>query len=330
MTDASASMTLRVQEARSLNPLIRLFRLQGGEGEILPPFTPGSHIKVKVALPGGQTDWRHYSLIELTGAAGMADAPTVYTIAVRLEEGGRGGSKFMHEQLQAGDSIEILPPKNDFPLHDGDPEAVLIAGGIGITPMASMAALRSARGQPVRMCYAGRNRSLMAFLPELETLLGDRLDVHADDERGQPLDIGAILDGCSHGERVYVCGPKVMLDAVLAASEARGWPRERVHFELFTEPVVEEGDQPFEVVLASSGKTFMVPPGKTIVDCMIDNGEDPMFDCKRGECGVCATPVLEGEIDHRDYVLSQGEKDAGNVIQICISRAKGKRLVLDI
>ncbi|HEY2977059.1 MAG TPA: 2Fe-2S iron-sulfur cluster-binding protein, partial [Burkholderiaceae bacterium] len=112
--------------------------------------------------------------------------------------------------------------------------------------------------------------------------------------------------------------------------QARGWTRDRVHFEVFTVPTIEAGDHAFEVVLAQSGRSLTVPADRSILDCLIDAGCDPMFDCKRGECGVCATPVLEGEIDHRDYVLTAREKAQGNVMQICISRAKGERLVLDI
>jgi vanillate O-demethylase ferredoxin subunit len=251
-------------------------------------------------------------------------------IAVRKEAEGRGGSRFMHEQLQEGDTLAIEAPKNDFPLHTGPGGTVLVAGGIGVTPLATMAARRRAEGAAVRMHYAGRSCDLMAFLPELQTLLGDDLRVHADAEAGTPLDIDALLDSVPTGDRLYVCGPKVMLDAVLERTQARGWEHDRVHFELFTEPVAEEGDQPFEVELAQSGQCFTVPADQSILDCLIENGCDPMFDCKRGECGVCAVPVLEGEIDHRDYVLTAREKAEGNVMQICISRAKGARLVLDI
>jgi vanillate O-demethylase ferredoxin subunit len=170
----------------------------------------------------------------------------------------------------------------------------------------------------------------MAFLPELEALLGDDLQVHADAEHGGPLDIGALLDGCAADDRVYVCGPKAMLDAVLAQAQARGWGHDRIHFELFTTPVAAAGDHAFEVELAQSGQRFIVPADRTILDCLIEHGCDPMFDCKRGECGVCVTPVLEGEIDHRDYVLTASEKADGKQMQVCISRAKGSRLVLDI
>lgn len=330
MTAAPALLNLRVAEARSLNPLIRLFRLRADDGRVLPGYSAGAHLRVMVDLPGGASDWRHYSLINLAPEAGATVAPTEYLIAVRVEPEGRGGSRHMHERVKAGDRLMVEAPKNDFPLHDGRDGTVLLAGGIGVTPLASMAAQRRAEGAPLRMHYAGRSRELMAFLPELQALLGDALSVHADAEAGAPLDIGAVLDSCGAHDRLYVCGPKLMLDAVLAQTQARGWPHERVHFELFTTPVVEAGDRAFELVLAQSGQTYTVPPDQTILDCLIEHGCDPLYDCKRGECGVCGTPVLEGAIDHRDYVLSAREKAAGNAIQICISRAAGARLVLDL
>jgi len=132
------------------------------------------------------------------------------------------------------------------------------------------------------------------------------------------------------GDRLYVCGPKVMLDAVLARTQARGWEHDRVHFELFTTTVAEEGDQPIEVELAQSGQRFTVPADQSILDCLIEHGCDPMYDCKRGECGVCQADVLEGEPLHRDHYLSDIEKASGKVIQICISRARSARLVLDL
>jgi vanillate O-demethylase ferredoxin subunit len=330
MTAPTATLQLRVAEARELNPLIRMLRLRAEDGRALPGFAAGAHIRVQVRLADGSTDWRHYSLVNFATERNATNAPSEYVIAVRKEAEGRGGSRFMHEGLAEGDLLTVEPPKNDFPLHTGPGGSVLVAGGIGVTPLATMAARRRAEGAPVRMHYAGRSRALMAFLPELQALLGDDLVVHADAEAGAPLDIGQLLDGCEASDQLYVCGPKVMLSAVLAATQARGWTHDRVHFELFTEPVVEEGDHAFEVVLAQSGQTYTVPADQTILDCLIEHGCDPMYDCKRGECGVCATPVMEGEIDHRDYVLTAREKAEGSVMQICISRCKGKRLVLDI
>jgi vanillate O-demethylase ferredoxin subunit len=330
MSAQPATLQLRVVEARELNPLIKTFRLKAADGGVLPGYTAGAHIRIQVQLPDGAKDWRHYSLINFATQPDATDAPTDYVIAVRKEDEGRGGSRFMHEQLREGDLVTIEVPKNDFPLHTGPGGTVLLAGGIGVTPLASMATRRRAEGLPLRMHYAGRSRELMAFLPELQAVLGDDLLVHSDDERGGAFDIGALLDGIPAGDRLYVCGPKVMLDAVLAQTQSRGWTHDRVHFELFTTPMVEEGDHAFEVELAQSGQRFTVPADQSILDCLIEHGCDPMFDCKRGECGVCATPVLEGDIDHRDYVLTAREKAEGNVMQICISRIKGQRLVLDI
>ncbi|MDR6853728.1 PDR/VanB family oxidoreductase [Variovorax guangxiensis] len=326
----TATLQLRVAEACELNPLIRRFVLRADDGRALPGYSAGAHLRIQVELPDGAKDWRHYSLINFATERNATNAPTQYVIAVRKEDEGRGGSRFMHERLKEGELVTIEPPKNDFPLHTGPGGTVLVAGGIGITPLASMAARRRAEGEPVRLHYAGRSRELMAFLPELQALLGEDLRVHADADAGTPLDVDAVLDDVPAGDRLYVCGPKVMLDAVLARTQARGWEHDRVHFELFTTTVAEEGDQPFEVELAQSGQRFTVPADQSILDCLIEHGCDPMYDCKRGECGVCTTPVLEGEIDHRDYVLSAREKAEGNVMQICISRAKGAKLVLDI
>lgn len=329
-TPAPAILELRVAEARELNPLIRLIRLHADDGAVLPGYSAGAHLRVSVTLPDGSTDWRHYSLINLSARPDAFAAPTEYTIAVRREDEGRGGSRFMHRQVQAGQVLTIEAPKNEFPLREGPGCAVLVAGGIGVTPLVSMATQRIAQGAPVRMHYAGRSRELMAYLPELQQLLGDALRVHVDAEAGAPLDVENLLDACSVDDQLYVCGPKPMLDTLLARTRARGWTRERVHFEVFTAPTVDAGDHAFEVVLAQTGRSLTVPADQSVLDCLIDAGCDPMFDCKRGECGVCATPVIEGEIEHRDYVLSEREKREGTVMQICVSRCKGRRLVLDL
>lgn len=324
------TLALQVAEARPLNPLVRLLRLRADDGAALPGYTAGAHLRVLVELPDGKRDWRHYSLINLSTQPGATDAPREYVIAVRREDDGRGGSRFMHERVREGDVLTIEAPRNEFPLRRLPSCAVLVAGGIGITPLISMAAQRKAEQAPVRLHYAGRSRDLMAFLPELQQLLGDALQVHADAEAGSTLDVDAVLDACGEHDQLYVCGPKAMLDAVLARTQARGWTHERVHFELFTTPAVEAGDHAFEVVLAQSGRSVTVPADQTILDCLIEHGCDPLFDCKRGECGVCSTAVIEGDVDHRDYFLSDAEKASGKVMQICISRARGQRLVLDL
>ncbi|MEB5966336.1 PDR/VanB family oxidoreductase [Comamonas testosteroni] len=327
------TIAVEVAAVDLLNPLIRRFTLRAVDGRALPGFSAGAHVRVQVGLPGkaqGEVqDWRHYSLVNTDAGTDTGLPQPQYTIAVRNEDRGRGGSRWMHA-LQVGQRIVIEPPKNDFPLGTHPGCAVLVAGGIGITPLASMAAARRAAGLPVRMLYAGRSHGQMAFVPELQALLGDSLALHADEDHGAPPDVAALLDGCSGEDQLYVCGPRVMLDAVLAASDARGWPRERVHFELFTAPVAAAGDQSIELVLAQSGRQLTVPAGQSILDCLIEHGCDPLFDCKRGECGVCAAQVIEGEIDHRDAVLSAAERAGGTVMQICVSRARSARLVLDL
>jgi ferredoxin-NADP reductase len=325
----SSLFNIRVAEIETLNPLIRRFVLRAPGGEALPAYTAGAHVRVQVTLPNGGQDWRHYSLINVLPQAGATAAPTHYEIAVRLENEGRGGSRFMHG-LQVGDTLHIEAPQNDFPLQAAPGPVLLVAGGIGVTPLISMAAVLRVAGRPVRMVYAGRSRALLAFLPQLQTLLGDALRVHTDDEAGAPLDIAAMLDDCAPDESVYICGPKPMLNAVLAGAQGRGWPADRVHFELFSAAAPEAGDHAFDVVLAQSGVTHRVAADQTLLDCLIEHGCDPLFDCKRGECGVCAVPVIEGEVDHRDHVLSAAEKAAHQVIQICVSRARGARLVLDL
>ena len=327
----SALLSLRVAEARDLNALIRLLRLRADDGAALPSYTAGAHLRVQVTLPDGKADWRHYSLVNLTVAdvAAMA-SPREYVIAVRRDDEGRGGSLYMHQQVVQGQLLTIEPPKNEFELRAGNGCAVLIAGGIGITPLTSMAAQRKADGLAVRLHYAGRSRELMAFVPELQRLLGDALVLHADADAGAPLDVERVLDGCAAADQLYVCGPKPLLDKVLGRTQARGWTHERVHFELFTTPVAAAGDRAFEVVLAQSGRSFTVGAGQTVLDGLIEHGCDPLFDCKRGECGVCSTAVIEGDLDHRDYFLSDAEKASGKVMQVCVSRVRGPRLVLDL
>lgn len=327
MAQPCATLTVHIAKAIQLNALVRMLVLRAKHGGVLPGFEAGAHLRVRVGLGAGIYDWRHYSLIDV--ALGADAAPSEYCIAVRLEADGRGGSLFMHG-LREGDELTIEPPRNDFSLDDHAGCAVLVAGGIGVTPLASMAARCQALGRPVRMVYAGRSRALMALLPQLQDLLGHALHVHTDEDAGMPLDIGALLDGCAADDRLYVCGPPSLLDAVLGAAQARAWPVGRVRFELFTTAVAQTGDQAFELVLAKDGRRCTVAAGQSILDCLIEQGCDPLFDCRRGECGVCAVPVLEGDIDHRDHVLSASEKAEGKVIQICISRARGPRLVLDL
>ncbi|SDO21699.1 vanillate O-demethylase ferredoxin subunit [Lutimaribacter pacificus] len=311
--------TLRVTRIRPLTGRISEFTLTAPQGAALPAWAAGAHIRVDV--DGGD---RAYSLIAWDDAC---DAPGQYTIAVQREEDGAGGSAFMHA-LAEGDEVQAAAPKCDFPVTPDAP-AVLLAGGIGITPMISMAAALRAAGTPVALHYAGRCRDAMAYGEELAGMLGGDLHIHCDDD-DSALDLDTLIGGV--GDRhLYICGPKGMIDAARSKAEAAGIPADRVHVELFDNGGAgQAGDQPFEVQIASTGQTFTIPPGKSIIEVLEEGGIDLIYDCQRGDCGICQTEVSEGTPDHRDVVLSDAEKAEGKVMQICVSRAKSARLVLDL
>lgn len=324
---------LEVRSVTTETALIRAFELAAPDGSPLPGFTAGAHLQI--AVPG-LADPRCYSLIELAPDAAAFEHPTRYRLGVRIEDASRGGSRFMHA-LAAGDRITATGPKNDFALQTpvpGEAPVVLLAGGIGITPIASMAAALKASGRPFALHYSGRSRDQLAFVDELSALAGDALVLHADDDPATRLDIAPLLDSLKPARgpfpHLYACGPKGMIDASIAGAKARGWPADHVHSELFATAAPLAGDQAFELELRQSGRVLTVPTDKTILEVMEDAGCDPMFDCKRGECGVCTATVLDGVPDHRDYFLTDSEKAEGKLIQICISRAKSARLVLDL
>lgn len=331
MMENEQTLRVRVSEATAVATGVRMFRLIAHDSDQqLPDFTPGAHISVSVQPEGAKRDWRQYSLIELSHRDGSGTRPEAYLIAVRLDEKGRGGSRYMHEALNVGDIIEITPPRNDFPMRDSGGRAFLIAGGIGVTPLATMAATCRFRGREVKMVYAGRDRASMALIDELQVLLGDGLFVHADTEVGAPMDIRRLFDQFNSNDDIHICGPTPLLDAMIAEAGRRGWARDRLNFELFAPAASAEGDTEFDIILASSERKLRIPVDKSILDVLIEEGCDPMFDCKRGECGVCSTPVISGEVDHRDYVLTERERAANNVMYPCVSRSKSAVLVLDL
>jgi len=323
-------MELRIEQAALLAGDVRVLTLVAPDRERLPGFTAGAHLNVQVRDSAGLPAWRRYSLVNLDPAEDATEAPTRYTLAVRLEPAGRGGSHHMHHALQVGETLVAEPPRNDFAHLPHGGRSVLIAGGIGITPLAGMAAHGLATGQALTLHYAGRSRAAMPWLAELQSLLGDALQVHADDEQGRPLDVAALLAACSPQDHLYVCGPQPLLDAVLARASALGWADGRVHFELFSAPQGDTAGAAFEVLLADSGRSLHVPPDRTLLAVLNEAGCDVMADCERGECGVCAVQVLSGDIDHRDYVLTEKEKQAGNVLHPCVSRCRGGTLVLKL
>lgn len=313
-------LTLTVAGKRALTDRIAEFTLTPAAGP-MPGWDPGAHIRV--ALPDGGD--RAYSLVSF---APVPAAPDHYRIAVLLEENSTGGSAHMHA-LAEGDSVTIAPPKCDFPVNAGAP-ALLLAGGIGITPMISMAAALKAAGTPFRLHFAARSAAAMAYADDLGLLCGEALTLHFDDIAGGPVDVTALVRTLGADTHFYICGPRPMIDAARAAAEAAGIPPGRVHVELFDNAAATEGDTAFEVELASTGEVFTIPPGRSIIDVLEEAGHDLMYDCQRGDCGICQTDVLDGTPDHRDVVLTEAERAAGKVMQICVSRAKSARLKLDL
>ncbi len=313
------SLSLRIQGIRDETDRVRVFELCAPDGGDLPSYSAGSHLTFDL----GDLGTRSYSLIDWPDEA----QPERYRIAVQREDTGDGGSMAMHA-LDVGATLQASEPKNDFPLQTHAEPALLLAGGIGITPLISMATALRSDARPFALHYAARSRGVMAFAGALETAFGEDLICHYDD--AAPLDMTGLMNGLSAGTHLYVCGPKGMIEAAKAAASAAGMPEDHVHFELFTTPVPEAGDQPFEVELASSGQVFTIPVGQSIIEVLEDAGIDLIYDCQRGDCGICQTDVISGEPDHRDVVLSEAEKSEGKLMQICVSRAKSPRLVLDL
>jgi ferredoxin-NADP reductase len=284
-------------------------------GRPLPRWEPGAH--VDLLLPGGLE--RQYSL------CGDPADDFEWRVAVLREPESRGGSAFIHEGLKAGDLIGVRGPRNNFPLVEGS-EYRIIAGGIGVTPLLPMVERLEQQGKSWRMLYGGRKAASMAFLERL-SLLDPKVALRPEDEYGL-LDLADFLADLPESARVYVCGPEPLIQAVEAM--APNWPGEVLNIERFAprEGALEGPDTAFTVVLADSGITLEVPPGKTIVEVVMEAGIDVPTSCLEGTCGTCETDVLEGIPDHRDSVLTQEERDSNTVMMVCCSRSKLPKLTL--
>jgi len=312
---------------RTETPVIKSFKLTPMDGERFPDYAPGAHIKVRVTLDGGQIEERAYSLY------GENEGGAAYRIAVLKEDEGRGGSRFMHEALAEGDVLEFTGPTNDFVLDASATETILIAGGIGITPIVAMARALSAEGRAFTLHYAAKTHEDMALIEEVVRVADGRAALYfdgGDPSRGVPLD--SILKAPGAGKHVYACGPGAMIDAVEETAQKQGWNAANIHFERFAAPEAAADDETFEVVVRSTGESLNVAPGTSILDALVAAGHDPLFDCGVGNCGICATKVMEhdGELQHHDNYLSPEKKASGDQMCICVSRVKGGRVVLDM
>ncbi|MGY4099414.1 PDR/VanB family oxidoreductase [Nocardia sp. R16R-3T] len=288
-------------------------------GELLP-FDAGSH--VDLALPNGLM--RSYSL------AGSPSDRRRYILGVHRTPGSRGGSSWIHDNLRPGMLVEVSEPSNNFELDESAQTSILVAGGIGITPMLAMAHRLEELQRKWHLYYAVRERSLIAFGRELEGLATGscgEITLHVDAEDGGVLDIDAIVRSAGPGTHVYCCGPAPMLAAFENATSHLD--AKSVHVEYFTSDVEADTTGGFEIVLSRSDLVLEVRPGQTILETMQDAGVEVPFSCTEGICGTCETGVLEGIPDHRDLVLTESEKAANDVIFVCCSGSKSPRLVLD-
>lgn len=294
-----------------------------GEAEPLPPWQPGAHIDV--VLPTGVT--RQYSLC---GPVDPAGNTARWRIAVLREPDGRGGSQWIHDHVEEGGELRVRGPRNNFPLRPAT-KYLFIGGGIGITPLLPMIAEAEAAGADWSLLYGGRTHASMAFLPELEGY-GERVSVRPQDQYGL-LDLTGFLGDPDPSALVYCCGPAGLIDAVEAYCAT--WPAGSLNVERFAaaagqQPVGGEAEQPIEVELRASGMTLTVPPGLPVLKAVEQAGIPVLSSCEEGICGSCETAVLEGEVDHRDSLLTEDERAANDTMLICVSRARGGRLVLDL
>jgi ferredoxin-NADP reductase len=287
------------------------------DGRELPAAEPGAHIDVH--LPNGLV--RQYSLIH------AELRPESYTIGVKRDATGGGASQYLHDSLRVGTRLQISAPRNNFPLHEEAAHSVLIAGGIGITPIWSMVERLAQLDRSWELHYSCRNREDAALLDALETFANAHFNFD-DENGGRFLDLGGIIARAPPATHFYCCGPKPMLSAF--ENITAGVPSEQVHVEYFTakEAVAKEGG--FVVALARSGKEFLIPHGKSILETLRAAGLDLSASCERGVCGTCETRVISGEPEHRDAILTAAERAANETMMICCSGSRGPRLVLDL
>ncbi|AJC20657.1 PDR/VanB family oxidoreductase [Pandoraea pulmonicola] len=314
-------MKVRLANRRDIATDICEFEFVSADGGPLPAFTAGAHIDVQ--LGGGLV--RQYSLCNAPGETHR------YCVGVLRDPASRGGSVAMHA-LAAGAEVEISEPRNHFPLSAQATHSILLAGGIGITPILCMAQALAASEASFEVHYCTREPARTAFRDRFaQDDLAARTRLYFDSE-GERADLDAILAQPSSGKHLYVCGPTGFIEAVLARAEAAQWPEGNVHREYFAAPAQTDtdDDRPFQVKLHSSGRVVDVKAGETIVAALAAQGVELQTSCEQGVCGTCLTRVIDGTPDHRDVYLTDEERAANDQILPCCSRSKSPMLVLDL
>lgn len=320
---SGATLLVRVARKALEATDIGSFELVAADGGALPAFSAGSH--VDVLLPNGMT--RQYSLCNDPAETHR------YLIAVLRDPVSRGGSRAMHELVQEGQVLEISVPKNHFALVHKAGRSLLLAGGIGVTPILSMAERLAATGAEFEMHYSSRSRARTVFFDRINaSVFASRVRFHFDDgEVGQKLDLAVLLQAPQIGVHVYVCGPKGFIEAVLSTARAMGWPQSQLHCEFFgAEVAASASDASFQVKLASSGRVITVHKDQTVVQALSAAGVEVQTACEQGVCGTCLTRVLDGVPHHKDQYLTPQETAANDQFTPCCSRSKTPLLVLDL
>lgn len=326
-----------IAHAAALNGAVKEFHIRRKDGAPLPDWQPGAHIVLRFAGAGGRAFENHYSLV---GAPGAADS---YRIAVQREEHGKGGSSCLHDEFGPGSEVGVSGPYNSFPLQaapasvagsaaapgaaPAGPRVLLIAGGIGITPLVSMAYALGAQERPFELHYLARSADRLVLMDELRAMPQATIWLHLSQE-GRRADLEALLGAYKAGDSFYACGPAALLQGMAETGAQLGWPATAMRFESFG-PRAQEDDAPLTVELALSQMTIEVAPGTPILEALIAADVFVSYECKRGECGSCYTQVLEGEPLHRDVSLTPAMRSTG--MCTCVSWAKAPgRLVLEL
>jgi tetrachlorobenzoquinone reductase len=318
---SDAAINVRIANIRDITEHVRLFELVPEVGERLPPFDAGAHVDVMIA----ENMVRQYSLLN---APGDQDR---YVIAVAREAEGRGGSAHMHARLSPGDVLRVSAPRCHFPLVETAPHSVLVAGGIGITPIWCMIQRLEALGASWTLHYAARTWAQAPLIAEIEqgsATAAERVHTYFNLDGDPLMDLRAIVASAPEGTHFYCCGPLSLLEAYRAACASI--PGERVHFEQFTAAAPAALDGGYEIELARSRKTVAVAPGESILDALKRAGLSASYSCREGVCGSCETAVLSGTPDHRDAILTDAERVEGRTMMICCSGSLSPRLVLDL
>ncbi|WP_239482768.1 PDR/VanB family oxidoreductase [Paraburkholderia sp. C35] len=299
------------------------FELAGLDGATLPAFSAGAHIDVHV----NEDTVRQYSLCNPSHETHR------YVIGVLRESASRGGSEAMHRDVKEGDVLTISEPKNHFPLAHDAKRTILIAGGIGVTPILCMAHRLSHVGAPFEMHYCARSADRLAFWSTIEqSPFASQVVLHlSDGDRSQLFDATSVLSAPSPDTHLYVCGPKGFMDMVIQTARSQGWAETAIHREYFAGSTVDtSSDRGFKVKLASSGQVIPIAPDESVVEALAKCGIDVPVSCEQGVCGTCLTRVLDGEPDHRDVFLTDAEHAANDQFTPCCSRSKSGLLVLDL